>query len=338
MPSKSSRIRLGLPTRRPAFTLIELLVVIAIIAILIALLLPAVQQARESARRTGCRNNLKQIGLALHNYHDTFNCLPIGCLFEDRGAGGPSDSNRTNWMARILPQIDQAPLYAKVDFNRRTSGWDPNNARGTNLPAYRCPSDIIVRTTTNADHAPTSYAACIGNTFRLHGGGGAIASAAAGHGSYIVGNGEWSRMVLNNGTEPAVFAPNSSCRFSRITDGTSNTMAISEIVAGSDIKEMASTDVNDCSLAGTVRARRGYSWLWGTTATWAFTTTRTPNFNSEDCERFDVYINAIARSKHTGGVHVLLNDGAVRFVSDNINLDTWRNLGQRADGNVLGEF
>jgi len=96
--------------------LIELLVVIAIIAVLVALLLPAVQQAREAARRSSCKNNLKQIGLALHNYHDVHGCLPIGSLHRDRGAAGPWGSNRTTWLTRILPQMDQSAIFNQLVF------------------------------------------------------------------------------------------------------------------------------------------------------------------------------------------------------------------------------
>ncbi len=325
-------------SQRLAFTLIELLVVIAIIAILVALLLPAVQQAREAARRSSCKNNLKQLGLALHNYHDINGCLPIGCLFRDRGAGGPSLSNQSTWMARILPQMEQSALYDRMDFVRdRPTGWDPNNVRAEVITGYRCPSDP--KTTAVSGFAPTSYVACIGDSYRLYGDGGSTASAAQGHGSYIVGNGTWARAVLNNGNEEGVFATNSHCRFRDITDGLSNTMAVSECLVGSEIKALSSGDANNCDgNPGTTNNNRGSSWMFGSTSSWPFTTTRTPNSRSADCDRFAVYVNMAARSQHKGGVQVLLADGGVRFVSENINLATWRKLGQRNDGNVLGEF
>ena len=329
-------------SRRYGFTLIELLGVIAIIAILVALLLPAVQQAREAARRSSCKNNLKQIGLALHNYHDINNCLPIGCLFRDRGDDGPWPSNRSTWLARLLPQLEQNALYDRMDFERDNAsgaGWDPNNVRTEEVAAFRCPSDPGTRGTTNrSGFAPTSYVASIGHTFRLYGDGGTTANSS--HGNYIQGNGTWARMVLNTGGEEGVFATNSHCRFRDITDGTSNTMAVSECLVGSDVKELDGGDANDCTgnPERALRPDRGYSWMYGTAATWPFTTTRTPNSREVDCERFSVYVNMAAASQHKGGVQVVLADGSVRFVSENINLQTWRDLGQRNDGNVLGEF
>ncbi len=321
---------------RKAFTLIELLVVIAIIAILVALLLPAVQQAREAARRSSCKNNLKQIGLALHNYHDINNCFPIGCLFGDLGSDGPSNSNRTTWMARILPQMEQTALYDRMDFNRKRSSpsYDSNNVKKEIITAYRCPSDPVAVAT--AGYAATSYVACIGDSYRLYGDGGSTAGSQ--HGTYIQGNGTWARAVLNNGREEGMFASNSHCRFRDVRDGLTNTMAISECIVGSDINVLSSGDANNCQNPGSVSANRGYSWMFGTPGTWPYTTTRTPNVKEVDCERFSIYVNMAARSNHDGGVQVCLGDGGVRFVSENINLQTWRDLGQRNDGNVLGEF
>ena len=129
---------------RRGFTLIELLVVIAIIAILIALLLPAVQQAREAARRTQCKNNLKQFGLAMHNYHDVFNRFPLpAILFSNAGAGGGGIGGMmtTNvWSLAILPYIEQANVYSSYDIN--FSAWEPKNAVAgqTKIAGYLCPS------------------------------------------------------------------------------------------------------------------------------------------------------------------------------------------------------
>jgi len=328
--------------QRRGFTLIELLVVIAIIAILVALLLPAVQQAREAARRSSCKNNLKQIGLALHNYHDIHGCLPIGCLFGKLGANGPWESNRTTWLARILPQLEENALFDRMDFERDRrsgSGWDPNNVRAEEVATFRCPSDPGTRETTGqSGYAPTSYVGCIGETYTLYGDGGTTEPSTSS--DYIAGNTAWAKMVLNNGTEDGVFASNSHCRFRDITDGTSNTMAVSECLVGTDVKELDGGYVDDCTGSPEKRLRqhRGFSWMYGTTATWAFTTTRTPNSREVDCERHAVFINATAASKHQGGVQATLADGSVRFISENINRQTWWDLGQRSDGNVLGEF
>lgn len=139
-------------TNRRGFTLIELLVVIAIIAILIALLLPAVQQAREAARRSQCRNNLKQIGLALHNYHDNYNAFPPGALAMNVTTGvayklGDAEPSRSNvgggwgWSTFILPFIDQAPLYSSLNPNGNNFPLNPTALTRTILPVYICPSE-----------------------------------------------------------------------------------------------------------------------------------------------------------------------------------------------------
>jgi len=329
--------------RRSGFTLIELLVVIAIIAILVALLLPAVQQAREAARRSSCKNNLKQIGLALHNYHDINNCLPIGCLFANLGGTGPGASNRSTWLARILPQLEENALYDRMDFDNRngSAGYDSNNVRTEEVATFRCPSDPGDRGKTNKpEFAPTSYVGCIGDTYRLYGDGGTTSPTTTG--DYIHTNDEWAKMVLNNGSEEGVFATNSHCRFRDITDGTSNTMAVSECLVGSTVNEFSQSgggDVPDClSIDGDLRPDRGYSWMFGSPATWLYTTTRTPNSRERDCEKYNTRANMAAASQHQGGVQVTLADGSVRFVSENVNRQIWRDLGQRNDGNVLGEF
>ncbi|MEZ6121594.1 MAG: DUF1559 domain-containing protein [Planctomycetaceae bacterium] len=193
--------------KRRAFTLIELLVVIAIIAILIALLLPAVQQAREAARRTQCKNNLKQIGIALHNYHDTHNAFPPGWV----------SSNQFGWQTFLLPHLDQAPLYNQFHFSVPLADnvtGSPTNAilAQTILPAYRCPSD------TGLDRQ-TPYWQGTGTT-------GVIVDQATSNypgsfGPVQIGPGTWS----NAG---GFMTQNSRVRFRDITDGTSGTFAVGE--------------------------------------------------------------------------------------------------------------
>src|SRR4051812_46688665 len=125
------------------FTLVELLVVIAIIALLVALLLPAVQQAREAARRTQCRNNLKQVGLALHNYHDTNSTLPPGWVGVTSGQSDVNGINGWSWAARVLPQLDQSPLFNSINFNFQVGAASNLVPRTTGLAVYRCASDIL---------------------------------------------------------------------------------------------------------------------------------------------------------------------------------------------------
>ena len=330
------------PTLRKGFTLIELLVVIAIIAILVALLLPAVQQAREAARRSSCKNNLKQIGLALHNYHDVYGTLPIGDLF------GPSSSTwntqRTTWLVRILPYIEESALYDQVDFDRQTSGWAGTNAdvRTVEVATFRCPSDPGDRGKTGqATYGPTNYVGCLGTHQDLTGGGG----SGADYGS--ISHGFWNKMFQNTGQERGCFAANSHGRFRDVTDGTSNTMMVAECLVGVDVLGFGGNafngNLNTCVPSATPTntfPQRGYSWFRGCIWTWAFNTLRGPNPEEPDCYSYSsgAIGNVSARSQHQGGVQTILVDGSTRFISENINLGVWQNLGDRNDGNVLGEF
>ena len=201
------------------FTLIELLVVIAIIAILVGLLLPAVQQAREAARKTQCKNNLKQIGLALQNYHDTFETLPMGYCAALPWVDGATDTdNGWGWSAMILPQLDQAPLYNQFNFGQPIQNF---TAIQTQVPAYICPSDLIPAgpiTITNAlgttltAAAVSSYAAVCG---------GDESDTALG---YIPAT---STATVGT-TSLGAFSRNSSVRFADITDGMTQTILVSE--------------------------------------------------------------------------------------------------------------
>ncbi|WP_373653549.1 DUF1559 domain-containing protein [Schlesneria sp. DSM 10557] len=311
--------------RRHGFTLIELLVVIAIIAVLIALLLPAVQQAREAARRTQCKNNLKQLGLAIHNYHDTFGCLPIADV---NGAVNPVSAH-----ARLLPYFEQVNLYNMIDFN---VPYDhPNNAvaRSKEVPVFRCPSD------------PTPLPASIGgrNNYYWNAGSGIVmyASGAAGQ-------------PASNG----IVFHNRMFRFSDITDGLSNSAAMSEKLTGDGSNAVASpkTDtfqpgtypttpdeaLQDCNAVNVQDlARQGYSnvggpWIQQYHSTNQYNHVLQPNGRS--CMFPPGRIATTANSQHTGGVHLLLCDGSVKFVSENLALQTWRALGSINGGENLGEF
>ena len=147
--------------RRKAFTLIELLVVIAIIAVLIALLLPAVQQAREAARRTQCKNNLKQLGLAIHTYHDTAKVFPQA-VFQNKATSGQWDWRLASPQVMLLPYIDQAPLYNSLNFNLSFNNGTANDTicNAAKLAAFRCPSDPNL--STNTGDPGNNYAVCLG--------------------------------------------------------------------------------------------------------------------------------------------------------------------------------
>lgn len=299
------------------FTLIELLVVIAIIAILIALLLPAVQQAREAARRSTCKNNLKQVGIALHNYHDTHRVLPPGVLMFDDGSGDPDpDLGNWGWNTFILPFIDQGPLYNQLQPNGANF---PATASGsliqTVIPTLICPSD-----------ASSSLNTYVGFTNNEDGVGLGKSNYPGICGSKSVDDDEWYDRS-DDADERGIFNYNSSTRLRDITDGTSNTMASGERMwDGIAIKD---DDPGGSIRKGSVWAGRPYDGekyavLLRTNDSAAFV----PNGTNP----------ASASSRHVGGAHFLFCDGAVRFLSENINNETYKFLGNMSDGEVLGEF
>ena len=309
---------------RRAFTLIELLVVIAIIGVLVSLLLPAVQQAREAARRAQCKNNLKQFGLALHNYHEAHQTFPPGTT---TSIGGLDAS----WRALLIPFLDQSNVYLTLDFTKTVS-VSPNLAiRRTRLAIMQCPSDP--KYYESADYAPTNYHACLGEASVFTNG---HASTSGGEGTF------WQ---------------NSSVQFKHITDGTSNTMVFSEARIRDPLGLRYGTSgipgtFNNCILGNGANPSvsvtsfngnpdRGYTWLLGTIRAFTYTTLLRPNdtfFNDHECAGASTQYAGGARSLHTGGVHITLADGSVRFISDSIHVPTWKALGSRSKGEVLGEF
>ena len=325
--------------RQRGFTLIELLVVIAIIAILVALLLPAVQQAREAARRTQCKNNLKQIGLALHNYHDTYGMFPPGRT-RNTYAGIVSAWYTGNiaWQPRILPQIEQGNIFQIIDWNmgQGTSATDghggangvsPTGARRQIIPAFRCPSDPgsgqvpwvtqagapVSGQTPNLAYASNNYVAAVGDATRL------------------------------NANPPGLFGQNTRRKMRDISDGTSNTLIVSETVIG--FYRLATNDAGNRTLCAAgakdtnTSRQAGMSWFYAYFPQCAFFSSFVgPNSKEYDCGVNSDRVNQAARSVHTGGVQGLLADGSVRFFSENIDLQTWRNLGNIADGQVVVEF
>ena len=325
--------------RRSAFTLIELLVVIAIIAVLIALLLPAVQQAREAARRTQCKNNLKQIGLAFHNYHDTYNVFPISMgwnpLTQDR-QGTFSDK------VFMLPYLDRGPDYNATNFNDfpwDSNGWFGNNSntavQSKRLPVFNCPSQPYDAAGGQGNH---TYAINLGEQIN-----GKFDGSHNGMACYVGGGGTNDRPV----------------KMASVTDGTSNTVAYSEFVidgSGTINKYQVhnwtagsqNTDAQaraDCLAVTSLDGRqntRGTSWAWSWQSCGA-TYTHTMAPNDQPCHSVGgtdwLGNNALsANSFHTGGVHCLMADGSVRFVSTNINYPTWVGLGTRNGNETLGDF
>lgn len=312
------------------FTLIELLVVIAIIAVLIALLLPAVQQAREAARRSQCKNNLKQIGIALHNYHDSLLVLPYGASlgYDTTLAGQPGFTPRMgfNWRVFILPYIDQAPLYAQL------SATSPTNLAAVSalpqqsqvLSVYICPSEAspsVNTTFTNDDDCVSSTTAALASYRASAGPASMHANSSLGCG--LCGAAQTNCLCTNQGLNhvapmgngPGLFhyrADNIS--FKSVTDGTSNTLMVGE---GTFLRNGNGTNYSQ--------------WM----GTWAVASTvngiNRPNAGSY----FD---GSGFRSYHTGGAHFCLADGSVRFISENINLFVLSYLGTKGGGEVIGDF
>ena len=351
--------------RRRAFTLIELLVVIAIIAILIALLLPAVQQAREAARRTQCKNNLKQLGLALHNYHDTYGKF----VFGKGGTGQWDGAARSNWdrlsgFPALLPYFEQANLYNAI----QQPGVGPNGpypAGGpepwedyyvpwrTQLSMLKCPSENA-RGPDWPRIGRTNYGFCLGDTI--------IENHSAG---------QWDR----NHPTTGMFGLWTAYGFRDMPDGSSNTIMMGEIgvsnvgnrkdlighvaegvqQATTTPRECLATVVNGEYAAGlNLRTWRGERWTDGNPSNTHFTTILPPNSPSCSQSGWDgSYGIYSAGSRHTGGCQILLGDGSVRFISENIdtgNIDAlptyggpspygvWGALGTRQGSEVIGEF
>ena len=308
--------------RRRAFTLIELLVVIAIIAVLIALLLPAVQQAREAARRTQCKNNLKQLGLAMHNYHDTHGVFPFGW-----------DERETGWQAMILPQIERSNLYSTLIWQENGMGnWDaigsPNlTACEQVIFAFRCPSMAVPEHMDNAGipgRSPVSYR-------------GVASSIAASDDASTIPAGSGTTVSLEQASHDGMFFGCSSVRMSDITDGTSNTMLIGESFTDpnytKDGQAMDYWQIGSPQTGGWVLGGIGgteYSELVGSTF---------GRINSRrDPAVHGVIMEMSFGSWHVGGAHFTMADGTVRFISDNVDLQLYRKLATRAGGEVVGEF
>jgi prepilin-type N-terminal cleavage/methylation domain-containing protein/prepilin-type processing-associated H-X9-DG protein len=331
--------------RKRGFTLIELLVVIAIIAILIALLLPAVQQAREAARRSTCKNNLKQLGLALHNYHDAFLRFPIG---------EQSPYYRPNWRAPILPYLDQAPAYNQMNFDVSTTagGFASQNSGGSygygsgagsnavlktlRVPVYNCPSSPHGNNANDSANVKNNYD--LGQTMDYVGIAGATPDPAGRTNvCSATGAGYGNGTYCNNG----VLAPNDCFRMRDIKDGTSNTVVVGEQSGQVNGQDSRSNYYGGWSGMGTSAKMNtlgsGSNWGSGTT-TVMYSVNSFWNSGAGD-EAYRTYgANTVLGSYHTGGTHVLLVDGSVRFVSDNMDFGTLANLCSKNDGQVLGEF
>lgn len=305
----SSRNARCVSTFRRGFTLVELLVVIAIIAILIALLLPAVQQAREAARRSQCKNNLKQVGVALHNYHDVNQALPSGFIGVDLTTGTPNINgmNSFGWGTMILPMLDQTPLYKEL--NTRVSLLDPINNPATDAPTrklltvFRCPSDSAEDVWQLDDDSGNPLITLASANYVGHFGATDLAPCETTPNAQCVGDG--------------IFYHNSVTRFRDISDGQSTTLMTGERRSGDP------GDFNSTWVGAPANGEEAMARVLGVAD-------HTPNHPNGHLEDFS--------SMHVGGCHMLAADGSVHFISENIDENTWKFLAGRRDNEVVGQF
>ncbi len=346
---------------RSGFTLIELLVVIAIIATLVAILLPAVQQAREAARRSNCKNNLKQLGIALHNYHDTHNTLPNG-RYSTQTCGNPegTDWRSHSFITQILPFMEQPALYDSIDFSytllsgSTTCGiqtpYNKNDLAVSkqNLPALICPSDISPPAANGTDSSYNNYAGSWGPTYN----------------TWSTARADWVGM----------FNFRYNTRFADVTDGLSNTMLMSEFIRGDDnsnvftvnsdiVKEQTTAPATTTFTPASELETLGAAGLaYGNAATnanqilnnagrrfhsafmlnSAFNTLAPPNWKYPALTRAatgngDAHFHGVypARSRHKGGVQAVFGDGSVHFITENIDLTLYQRLGHARDGQTV---
>ncbi len=297
---------------RSAFTLVELLVVIAIIGILVGLLLPAVQSAREAARRLQCQNNLKQIGLAVHNYHDTYKMFPT--------VNSNSTLSGGSLFVAILPHVEQSNSFKLYDFTK--SNRDPVNRQvvSQQIPFYYCPSAARRRPVpscpSDAERAPGTYAANMGTE------------------DY---NQYWSffgsprpsldGMIVYSDTTDR------KTQFASVTDGSSNTFLVGETAYNlPDYKFSSGSCVGESRFSFT---------YWCNPFPGSTACTTQYGFNPHDVANDGVYDSGWVRSfrsDHVGGVQFVFGDGSVHFISENIAVETLDRLASRRDGEVLGDW
>ncbi len=336
---------------RRAFTLIELLVVIAIIAVLIGLLLPAVQKVRQAAARASCQNNLKQLGLGLHNYASGHGALPPAFRGVLRPPYQSYPAYIDSWgvLALIAPQLEQTNVYNRINLDvplyiPPTYGYAPENVFAVEqvIKLFLCPSDRmepVSMATATTWLGPTNYAACIGS---------GTTGGVAPFGS------PWNADGL--------FRARDALKLTDCPDGLSNTAALSESLLGEgdesttgptppgDVQRVYrypsfGSTLNDASCASAVswnfNRRRGFLWATGELRCSSYNHYDVPNAPTPDCITNDLtpgpaQLTAVgfraARSLHSGGVNVAFGDGSVRFVAETVQRDVWRAVGTRAGG------
>jgi prepilin-type N-terminal cleavage/methylation domain-containing protein len=303
-------------TRQRGFTLIELLVVIAIIAILIALLLPAVQQAREAARRTQCRNNMKQLGLAMHNYHDVARVFPPGNIYlgtshprfggtyNNASSGTPGPS--WGWALHLLPYIDASTVYNRVDTNFQP--WTSNRHEGGANQGADNTSTVnqaVCQSQPAAFVCPSVPRLGPATEFKDYGINGTVSTSGC-----------CPERDANRTSHAGIANRNTSYGFGDITDGTSNT-----VMFGEQSHRVVST------AAAMYATSYANPFMWVIHTSDGYITWGNPPNRPIGSE-----MGRWARSTHTGGLHITMCDGAVKFASDNIDAGVWRNIFTRSGG------
>jgi prepilin-type N-terminal cleavage/methylation domain-containing protein/prepilin-type processing-associated H-X9-DG protein len=328
--SQNPRV-LSMATRRHAFTLIELLVVIAIIAILIGLLVPAVQKVRDAAARSQCQNNLKQIGVAMHNYHDTYKKLP------PQTARNLNSCCYGTWQMAILPFVEQKPLWDIYQNFGNTTGSGLNYEQKANLlvtsqrlPLFTCPADTPSAPKSGSFNGTTynitqhNYLINVGNIDYAQGGDGKLPDQPAG-------------LVFGG----APFSRSAQFRLTDITDGTSSTLMAAEVNQGQGADFRGLTWWAEGSGFTTYRTPNNPLWDYisnGNGAPGCVPTSQ--NSMNADCQahktpNWNVFT---ARSRHTGGVNVVFCDGSTHFITNAISWATWQALGTSRGGEVVGDY
>ena len=343
-----------------AFTLIELLVVIAIIAVLIALLLPAVQAAREASRRIQCVNNLKQLGLAMHNYESGNGCLPPQMVLSFNAAGGVAWKSTWGATSRTLPYLESAALYHAINYNNKVSDASNATAVSTQVKTFLCPSEVntLTLTSTNTAGVTTTY----------------------GLSNYAWSEGTWYTFGgagMSAPTQGAI-GTNLGRTFASFTDGLSNSLLAAEVKTytpvyhdcgtvpgGGPTGAMANPEIATV-LAGVAASATssgcravaganglpggGHSrWCNGNSFYDGFTTALPPNTKSlagspaldsdmsskDEDDGGPTYASVTSRSYHPGGVNALFGDGSVKFIKNTINWRVWRSVGTVGGGEVI---
>ena len=361
-------------TARRGFTLIELLVVIAIIAVLIALLLPAVQAAREAARRAQCTNNLKQIGLGIANYMDINGTTPLHEFRYGGDGSGPGTSGCLSWYVGLLPFVEQSTMYNAMNSTYSTEWGDVANKAGPSYTAYYstiatflCPSDGV-RNNNVPGVGNFSYVANTGHPRNLILPG----DSAIGSGAWPQSTGIMSMAKMYSGvvfcssaSDPTA---NSTVTLASITDGTSNTSAVSESLVNDGLGKSpdprrnlnytnSGTDKADAQVMTVIQGAQApgalqnwQAWSYYKGLTWGYTDSwerhvyshvfppnapavSTYNTNTFRCSEGDSYMNPTGN--HPGGVNIAFMDGSVHFIKNTVSLPTWWALGTRNRGEII---